>query len=433
MALWGTRSLGARGLHVRLAADYASRPLGATFTEEEGRIDLIRQSMLLHLGVAAGLGSRTDTWFRLPVAVLQTGDDSQAAPVTSPAAGGLGDLTLGAYHRLSKSPASSAQLGLVGELHLPTGAQDALLSDGGLAARGLLVASLQTGSVTLLANAGAAYRPERTFLQNDFGSQLQYGAGIQWELQGARLQAELLGAAALTGDQALSGSTSPLELWFGGVIPSGAWQLGATLGVGVTQAVGVPSLRGMVLVGRSLTLPAPKIPDPEPTVEGPDGCELHPELCDGVQDQDGDGIQDAFDQCVNEPETWNEVADDDGCPDGISIDGTLLRVPQAVLFAAARSDLAPVHLQVLGLIADFLKEHPEIEAVQIEGHASVDEGSFEGTLILSEQRADRVLQDLVRRGVAPDKLSAVGVGSDQPVDPATPDLNRRVEFRILGM
>lgn len=37
-------------------------------------------------------------------------------------------------------------------------------------------------------------------------------------------------------------------------------------------------------------------------------------------DNDNDGILDNFDQCLNEPETYNGYKDEDGCPDSLPLE-----------------------------------------------------------------------------------------------------------------
>ena len=67
------------------------------------------------------------------------------------------------------------------------------------------------------------------------------------------------------------------------------------------------------------------------------------------------------------------------------------------------------------------------------GHTDVV-GTREANLALALKRAEAVRDDLVRRGVAPERLQVRGVGADQPVgDDATEagrEANRRVEFII---
>jgi tetratricopeptide (TPR) repeat protein len=64
-----------------------------------------------------------------------------------------------------------------------------------------------------------------------------------------------------------------------------------------------------------------------------------------VLDRDGDGIVDAEDECPDEPETWNGVADDDGCPDSAAIEvrGNQILVSSgfAIYFATDSDQMLP--------------------------------------------------------------------------------------------
>lgn len=80
----------------------------------------------------------------------------------------------------------------------------------------------------------------------------------------------------------------------------------------------------------------------------------------------------------------------------------------------------------------FLNQYPE-QSVQIEGHTD-NVGSAEYNQGLSQRRADSVSHYLTRLGIASQRLSASGIGMDQPVannDSATGrQQNRRVEIII---
>lgn len=72
--------------------------------------------------------------------------------------------------------------------------------------------------------------------------------------------------------------------------------------------------------------------------------------------------------------------------------------------------------------------------ITIEGHANSDgEGRF-NNLDLSQRRALRVRDELVRRGIAPEQLAVAGFGAQRPLVPhGAPDarvMNRRVQFTV---
>ena len=78
-----------------------------------------------------------------------------------------------------------------------------------------------------------------------------------------------------------------------------------------------------------------------------------------------------------------------------------------------------------GLAAD------EAVSIEIRGHTS-GEGSDAYNLQLSQRRAQAVVEDLVRRGLQGSRMSAVGVGEEEPLasngDESGRSLNRRVEI-----
>ena len=84
-------------------------------------------------------------------------------------------------------------------------------------------------------------------------------------------------------------------------------------------------------------------------------------------------------------------------------------------------------------IAEVLKKYPDIR-VKIEGHTdSVDTVQYNQWL--SEQRAKSVRDALIQRGIAKDRLEAVGFGETRPITSnETPEgraENRRIEFKVL--
>jgi len=71
------------------------------------------------------------------------------------------------------------------------------------------------------------------------------------------------------------------------------------------------------------------------------------------------------------------------------------------------------------------------EAFIIEGHASA-EGSYGSNLSLSQLRAERIAQELVRYGVSPERLLPVGYGESEASYPAdAPDQYRRLDRRVM--
>jgi outer membrane protein OmpA-like peptidoglycan-associated protein len=106
----------------------------------------------------------------------------------------------------------------------------------------------------------------------------------------------------------------------------------------------------------------------------------------------------------------------------------------SVNFAPGTADLLPASTRLLDEVADLLLTHPEVKRVRIEGHTD-NVGRPEANQRLSEERAIAVRSYLLRQGVAPERLSAEGRGSSQPLapnlTPASRAKNRRVVFKIV--
>lgn len=105
-----------------------------------------------------------------------------------------------------------------------------------------------------------------------------------------------------------------------------------------------------------------------------------------------------------------------------------LNVPSDVSFDSGRADIKPQMRPVLDEIARTLDANVQVTIV---GHTD-STGSAQANLALSQARAARVREALLARGVAANRLEAVGMGPNAPV--ASNDTedgrarNRRVEL-----
>ncbi|GBU25846.1 hypothetical protein R83H12_02505 [Fibrobacteria bacterium R8-3-H12] len=112
--------------------------------------------------------------------------------------------------------------------------------------------------------------------------------------------------------------------------------------------------------------------------------------------------------------------------------GTILSMSD-LLFEFGKAELKPELKENLAEIAGILKNLLTESTVIIEGHTD-NVGKADANKKLSQQRADEVLKYLVGRGVAKNRLKAVGYGLTKPVaDNATEEgkaKNRRVELVI---
>jgi len=124
--------------------------------------------------------------------------------------------------------------------------------------------------------------------------------------------------------------------------------------------------------------------------------------------------------------------------EGSAID--LTPVPQGIrltirniLFAPDSAEFLPAERPRLDLIAEALKQIPD-RTFLVEGHTAAT-GQPAGEMALSIERARRMVDELVRRGISADRFIYKGWGGTRPVgDNATNEgrsANRRVEITIL--
>jgi len=204
-------------------------------------------------------------------------------------------------------------------------------------------------------------------------------------------------------------------------------------------------------VGGKIETPPPPPPPPPPDKDG-DGILDADDKCadqkedgkppapnDGCPstDDDGDGVPNATDKCPTEKETVNEFEDDDGCPDKkplVQIVGTEVRINEKIQFKHDSASIEPASAPVIDAVAATLKEHSEIQLVEVSGHAS-KEGDAGHNKTLTQKRVEAVVNALGERGTAKNRLIAQGYGSFCLLDPGTDEAanekNRRVEFKIL--
>lgn len=114
--------------------------------------------------------------------------------------------------------------------------------------------------------------------------------------------------------------------------------------------------------------------------------------------------------------------------DRLTSDGKI--VSYGITFATGKAELNPESMTEIARIAKLMAEHPELN-FEVQGHCD-NTGSDAVNDPLSQQRAEAVVAALVKQGIDAGRLSAVGMGSKNPVADNGSDegraKNRRVEF-----
>ena len=150
------------------------------------------------------------------------------------------------------------------------------------------------------------------------------------------------------------------------------------------------------------------------------GCEL---------DSDGDGVEDYKDLCPTVP----GVKANKGCPElKREVRMLLQKAMQGIEFETGKATIKGKSFALLDQIAATFIENSNY-IIEVQGHTD-NTGKEEVNKSLSDKRAHAVMDYLVKKGVDPARMTAIGYGSDKPIEDnktkAGRAKNRRVEFAI---
>lgn len=168
---------------------------------------------------------------------------------------------------------------------------------------------------------------------------------------------------------------------------------------------------------------------------------------DGCTDRDGDGIRDDIDQCIDEPECYNGLRDDDGCHDGTcwrEEKDMRARIYQRILFVPGSTEVGAIPQRQLDVAKYVIENNPTLK-VLIEGHTDdVEIRTTAKQLRLSSRRAEQVKRHLEKLGIPSHRMEVRGSGASRPEcdvqkllirskreERACRMVNRRVQFHIL--
>ncbi len=185
-------------------------------------------------------------------------------------------------------------------------------------------------------------------------------------------------------------------------------------------------IHGVVTAGIEIPLGRARTETVERIVEVEKQVEVIKEVVKEVAppDSDGDGIADSIDEC---PDTLSGVRTDNrGCAIGqtLTIENIEFDFNKATLTANSNA--------ILDSASKFLNSQDNLRVV-IAGHTD-NVGATAYNQRLSEARARSVMQALIARGIAANRLKTIGLGDSFPrADNSTQegrDRNRRVEFLL---
>lgn len=177
--------------------------------------------------------------------------------------------------------------------------------------------------------------------------------------------------------------------------------------------------------------PPPPDGDGDGVPDSDDACpdDPGPRHARGCPDQDGDGILDRDDKCPTQP----GVAEEKGCLPRV-IQRRFSGSVRGINFETGSAAIKKSSHALLDQAVKVFTQYPTLR-IEISGHTD-DQGEDDMNMRLSDDRAAAVKTYLIDRGIAPERLSAVGFGETKPIatnkTAAGRAQNRRIEFKILG-
>jgi outer membrane protein OmpA-like peptidoglycan-associated protein len=360
---------------------------------------------------------------------------------------GLGDVGIHLKARLAR--VGRFGFGAIGSLYVPTSAsRDPFLGEAAVTPQLVGVADATFGAVRFAINAGIRFRRTTTFM--DLGSggapatmgsittstALPAGVAAAWSVVPEKIElvGEVFGAIPVGqhhGYQSLEA--------LGGVKVYLAKNSFLSLGAGrglVPGEAGNPDFRaviGIVFEPKAAQRMTGNVPDEDGTIA------MGPPVKhdDGLGDRDNDGIFDKDDKCPDDPENYNGVDDEDGCPEQdrpmvVETESELVTL-QPIEFEFDKAVLRTSAFPILKDVVKALNDNPTITLIEVQGHTD-EQGNDGYNLDLSNRRAATVMKFLADSGIDARRLTSQGYGETQPVDlrhtQEAYKLNRRVAFII---
>jgi len=382
---------------------YARDPL-ILYEENEEVGSLVHQRTTLQMGLSWEPTKNIGLRASIPAAI-QWGSD---LPEQTKEGALVGDLFVGGRVRVLDTKVFD--LGLRGDVGIPSGSKDAWMGEAGF--RGIFGPTMMATAYGFDALADIHFVGRGvTETPSDFtlGSELVTAFGLRYNIWPDRVAVGMsyIGRGGL-GFIGNGGAENPSELLTNAQVrlnPDMSLEVGA--GKGLADGYGTTEFRAFVGLTWIRHKPEPPPPEPVAIVEEPPEVPPDP-------------------PAPPEPE-WEE-------DELAQIRGEQIVIRDPIEFEFNTPNILPKSLPTLQYVADLMNENWQIGHIVIEGHAS-EEGSFEYNYDLSIRRSRAIWEALIRAGAHPDRMSYRGMGETVPRTAGTDEGalagNRRVEFKII--
>jgi outer membrane protein OmpA-like peptidoglycan-associated protein len=453
-----------------LVLDYGYKPYILVNPDGSENTSIISDQLFVHIGGSIVFLSRFRVGVSLPVLLTQdgsaTGGVVNGQRVVGSTSGGIGDLRLGADVRLFGNYGEPLTLAAGGRVWLPTGDSKNYLGDGAVRAGPQVAAAGDVHAFVYSASLGVVYRANTSgFAGHPTGSEATFGAaaGVRVLEKKLVIGPEIWASTVLA--DGFGARTTPVALVAGAHYTAGDFRVGAGLGPGLSHAAGTSIFRALASIEYvppfakvaevakvaepaardrdAISAPenAPLDRDGDGVVDGQDACPdvagVHSEDpktngCPPDPDRDKDGVLNDVDACPDAAGPRSEDPKTTGCP-RVSIKNAQIQILDQPKFDLNEAVIKRESDSLLSDVAQVMNDHMEVKHVTVEGHTD-SAGSAELNKALSRRRAEAVVKWLVDHGVSLSRLSARGMGKDEPIMPNDTDAgraaNRRVEFHI---
>ncbi len=314
------------GLHLNLAKDplllhIDDEPL---YPQDRYDFSLVRTMVTMDLQGAVGFGV-ADVAVALPIHFARLGEG--AFDWEELTGGGIGDLRLAPKVTVFNPGRRKYGLAVALPITMPLAYASSGVGDPSVRVEPTVIGELRLGPLQTMLNIGPRLRSQEMAMNEiDLAVQheflFRFGVGLS-PVEALQFVGEIQAAAGGEGT-----GTDPAEFLAGArIFPGHGLRIEIAGGRGLNNGYGAPDFRliaGVTFAREQLYSALPqKDRDGDGIADAVDRCVREPEDMDGWEDtdgcpekdNDGDGILDAEDKCPNEPENYNANQDDDGCPD----------------------------------------------------------------------------------------------------------------------